>query len=242
METNINLPFYTIIKMVKIVVIEKSGSTKTVNLKEFSGDIICKKLGIKSFAGFTLQHTWGEDVGLDQNIGLYAKTEGRAGQENKYDFPPPVDKRLFFGPCALVGRNPETGEFVDLDKESWEEIYEFLFGGFDDVGSSDTDDDSEEEEDEVKGATTKQGYVKDGFIVESDEEEEDAEEEEEESEKESEESSDSEFERTLKKKKQIRKPRTTKKKTATQQSVEPVVVATPQIEDCEEELVEEEYD
>lgn len=226
--------------MPNIVIVEKSGNLKTVQLKDFSPETICKKAGIKSIEGFKLQHTWGADDELDQTISLYAKTTGRAGQENKYDFPPPVDERLFFGSCALVGRNAETGEPVDLDEEMWEDIYEFLFGGFEDIGSEDSDDDeddvdTEDEVDKLKQSgvvveRTKQGYAKDGFIVEDDEEDE--------FEPESEES-ESEEERP--KKRAPRKsaaPKESKKKLIAQV----VPIDTYQLEDCSDELSEESYE
>jgi len=133
--------------------------------------------------GFVLQHTWGAEDGLDQSIKLYGKKTGRAGQENKYDFPPPVDNVLFFGPCVLVGNDLATGRTVDLEESDWEEIYEYLFGGFENVGSEDSDDSDEEEDvatdDEIDALQkqegvvvnqTKQGYAKDGFIVDDEEE------------------------------------------------------------------------
>lgn len=237
--------------MPNVVIIEKSGKLKTVQLKDFSIETISKKAGIKSLEGFKLQHTWGQEDGLDENISLYAKTEGRAGQENKYDFPPPVDEKLFFGVCVLIGRNQETGHPVDLSEEDWEEIYDFLFGGFDDIDSDDSDNesdvDTEDELDALKAtglpvATTKQGYVKDGFIADSDEEEED---EEDESEEESE-SDDSEESVVLKKKTKVatkslqpKKAPATKKKAA--------VVMVPKVEpisldDCGDELSVESYE
>lgn len=165
--------------MPKIVVIEKSGTLKTVSVKDVSVETLYKKAGLKSGDGFVLQHTWGADDELDQSIQLYAKKSGRAGQENKYDFPPPVDEMLFFGACVLVGSDLKTGNAVDLEEDDWEEIYEFLFGGFEDLDSDDSDDDedvdTEEELDTIQKTTgtvvkqTKQGYAKDGFIVDDDE-------------------------------------------------------------------------
>lgn len=240
--------------MPKIVIVEKSGNLKTVQLKDLSPESVFKKLAIKSAEGFKLQHTWGQEDGLDENISLYAKTEGRAGQENKYDFPPPVDEKLFFGPCALVGRNAETGEPVDLDEGAWEEIYEFLFGGFDDVGSEDSgeDVDTEDELEKLKASgveITKQGYAKDGFIVESDEEEEEEEESDEESEESEEESEEEEKPKkkskakakpTPKPKKEVVKPVA---KAAKKKAVAVVPVAEPEpLEDCGDELSVESYD
>jgi hypothetical protein len=228
--------------MPKIVLIEKSGTVKTLNVKDFAENALYKKAGLKSGEGFVLQHTWGTEDGLDQSIKLYGKKAGRAGQENKYDFPPPVDEILFFGPCILVGSDPKTNNTIDLDEDDWEEIYEFLFGGFDDIGSNDSEDevdvDTEDELEEIKKTTgvviqqTKQGYAKDGFIVDDEEDEETEEAEAE--------SSDESYDTPPKKiAAKGRKPAAAKTK-----PVQNVVELEPplQMEDCESELSEESYD
>ena len=94
-------------------------------------------------------------------VELWARTDGRAGQENKYEFPPPVDETLFFGDCMLVSRAPFT---VAL----WEKLYKQLFGGFDDLTKLADDDDAEIDELETvsEKKKTRDGYLKDGFIVE----------------------------------------------------------------------------
>jgi hypothetical protein len=232
--------------MPKIVVIEKSGTVKTVSVKEVSEDTLYKKGGFKSGEGFVLQHTWGAEDDLDQSIKLYAKKVGKAGQENKYDFPPPVDETLFFGSCVLVGSDLKTGEVVDLDEEEWEEIYEFLFGGFEDLDSEDSDEeedvDTDDELEAIQKTTgvvvkqTKQGYAKDGFIVDDNEQEEEYEE--------SEEESDEESEDTPPKKLLVkgRKPAAAAAAKSTT-PIQPAVQSETNLqEDCESELSEESYD
>ena len=51
----------------------------------------------------------------------------------------------------------------------WEKIYEKLFGGFEDIGKNAAEDDNEEDELEnvPKHKKTKNGYLKDGFVVDS---------------------------------------------------------------------------
>jgi hypothetical protein len=105
---------------------------------------------------------------------LYAKNDGKANTENKYDFPPPVDTKLFFGSCALVCSMKDTkGSYVltDLSLDMWEKMYEKLFGGFEDL--TQTAEQDEYEEDELanvpKSKKTKiGGYLKDGFVVDDD--------------------------------------------------------------------------
>jgi hypothetical protein len=232
--------------MPKIVVIEKSGTLKTVSVKDFSESTIYKKAGLKSGDGFVLQHTWGIEDGLDQSIKLYAKKTGKAGQENKYDFPPPVDEVLYFGQCILVGSDPKTGKILDLEEDDWDEIYEFLFGGFEDVDSDNSDDDEDLETDEELEAIqkttgtvvkqTKQGYAKDGFIVDDDDADDDYE---------SESESDEDSEDTPPPKKLLTKGRKPISIKSNSNKPAEIIHDKPdtslQLEDCESELSEESY-
>ena len=146
------------------IVIEKSGSIKEIKLKE--DDEYYKKAGFKSSSDFAKQTSWKVNCnGKQMQIDLYGKTKGRAGQENKYEFPPPVDNVLYFGGCLLVA---DTG---DLTKELWKSIYEHLYGGFEDLGDSEDEDaeDSEDSDEDDKLPKTKQGYAKNGFVVDDDE-------------------------------------------------------------------------
>ena len=63
---------------------------------------------------------------------------------------------------------------MDLSLELWEKMYEKLFGGFEDLNATALED--EEEMDELafvpKEKKTKNGYLKDGFVVDSDGDEE----------------------------------------------------------------------
>lgn len=166
--------------MVLVVIVEKTGVLKELNLKDNNVENLYKKAGFKSDKGFEEQTTW--KINKECSIVLYGKCDGRAGQENKYDFPPPVDNALFFGSCVLIHKN-KSKEMADLNVPLWKVIYEKLFGGFEDIGS----EDSEEEEEEEVENKTKQGYSKDdGFVVDDDEDEDDEEEEDDEDEDEDE--------------------------------------------------------
>jgi hypothetical protein len=156
----------------RILIVEKTGVIKESTVKQMVEGDLYKKAGLKSPEGFGRVHQWALEGG--ETISLYGKTSGRAGQENKYDFPPPVDKLLFFGSCIL------TSESGSLKKAEWEKIYEELFGGFEDIGEEDSEDDSEDDDEDEGIPKTKTGYAKDGFVVDDDEEEEEDEDEEEE--------------------------------------------------------------
>ena len=156
-----------------VILIDKTGTIKEILLKQYAESDLYKKAGFKTPDQFKLHTTWAIELETKKySISLYGKTEGKANQENKYDFPPPVDSSLFFGSCLLVNKN-EDGEVINLSESEWEQVYDKLFGGFEDLGSSD----SEEDEDEYDGPTTKEGYMKDGFVVgdENDEYDEDSE-------------------------------------------------------------------
>ena len=155
-----------------LLIVDKSGSIKELNVKSYSEDELYKKAGFKSNDGFELKTSWDLELPNLSDpsktkkyfICVYGKTKGRAGQENKYDFPPPIDTTLFFGSCILVN-HPEGEDVGSLTKTEWEKIYEYLFGGFEDIGSEDSDE-SEDDEEYEGIPKTKSGYAKDGFVVE----------------------------------------------------------------------------
>jgi hypothetical protein len=114
---------------------------------------------------FRLQTTW--KVSKHKvTIELWARTIGRAGQENKYEFPPPVDEVLFFGSCLLVLVDSPPQFSLTLD--AWKKVYATLFGGFHDLSKTAATDEIEYDEmdDIPKKHKTREGYLKDGFIVE----------------------------------------------------------------------------
>ena len=160
--------------MVLIVIVEKSGVLKELNIKQYDNEYLCKKAGFKSSKDFKAQTCWKQE---NIEVYLYGKSEGRAGQENKYDMPPPVDNTLFFGSCLLIMK--EKNKEVDLSVKTWKEIYENLFGGFEDIGNEDSEEEKDEDDEDADLPQTKEGYAKDGFVVADDEDAEDAEDEDE---------------------------------------------------------------
>lgn len=149
---------------ITILCVEKSGSIKEIELKTYNESELYKKAGFKTIQGFELQTEWGAEInGKTYSVSVFGKTIGRAGQENKYDFPPPIDNTLFFGACLLI--NKENNLPTSLLKTEWKAIYEHLFGGFEDIGTEDSDEEEEEDSDDDGLERTKEGYVKDDFIV-----------------------------------------------------------------------------
>jgi len=150
---------------VTVLVFEKNGTIKELAIKKFNELELFKKAGLKSSTGFNNRTIWNVDgiKGKSYHLSLFGKIDGRANSENKYEFPPPVDNTLFFGNCILINKD-EDDVPINMTKKEWLEVYDHLYGGFDDIGD---DDDEEEEDDELP--RTKSGYVKDDFIVDDDE-------------------------------------------------------------------------
>lgn len=151
-------------KMVKVVVVNKHGQLKESSLKSSERSELYKKAGLKKGDGFEHRTSWSQTLsGTKVEVELWAKEEGKAGSENKYDFPPPVDTTLYFGSCVLLRRDPHDQTPQDLTIDMWTRMYEKLFGGFEDL--DDAECSSEDELDGVPEALkTKDGYLKDGFI------------------------------------------------------------------------------
>jgi hypothetical protein len=160
-------------KQLKVIIVERNGDLKILTVKDFKVEELYKKCGFKKGEDFIKQTEWTAKYdGHKYCIEVHAKTNGRAGFENKYEFPPPIDSSLFFGNCAIFAylKNGETERtYIDLTVPLWNKIYEKLFGGFEDLSSTASED--EDEEDELanvpKEKKTKQGYLKDGFVVDS---------------------------------------------------------------------------
>ena len=150
---------------VSIIIVEKGGNVKELKVKNYNEDELYKKCGFKSSTDFKFHSAW-KNITLNKvtyNIHIYGKLVGRANQENKYEFPPPIDNTLFFGSCVLVNKVDNIPK--NLTSGEWNRIYDHLYGGFEDIG----DEDSEESDDEDEGLPkTKSGYVKDDFIVDDD--------------------------------------------------------------------------
>ena len=153
--------------MVKIILVNKNASLTEKSVKNFELSTLYKKCSLKSEANFEKRHTWNVDGGF---YSVYAKDNGRANSENKYDLPPPVDDELYFNTMAII-KHTETDAtnktVTDLIMSDWDKVYEKLFGGFEDLDHS--EELSEDYEDISESEKTKEGYHKDGFVVDDDE-------------------------------------------------------------------------
>jgi len=165
-----------------ILIIEKTGTIKETIIKSFDETELYKKAGFKTADGFKCHTTWDIDDldGASYSISVYGKTNGRANQENKYEFPPPIDNTLFFGSCVIINKRSDV--LTNITSKEWDKIYDHLYGGFEDLGEEDSEDDESDDESDDDVVKTKSGYAKDGFVVDDDVVEEDDESSEENSE------------------------------------------------------------
>jgi len=155
-----------------VIIVEKTGVLKILNIKDYKEEELYKKCGFKKSSGFEKRTTWkfnDKETKTEYFVSLFAKDDGKANSENKYDFPPPVDTVLYFGNCALVAYVNNEKKYTSISLQLWNKIYEKLFGGFEDLNNTIKED--EEEEDELANIPaekkTKEGYLKDGFVVDN---------------------------------------------------------------------------
>lgn len=144
---------------IQIIIIKKNTDLQEKNVKTINQNEIYKLLNYKNDNDFYKLHTFND------KYEIYGKRDGKANTENKYEFPPPIDKELYFGNLCILKK--EEDNYVDLSIDEWNKIYEKLFGGFEDLDVEEVRSvDSEEyETDEL----TEQGYLKDNFVVDDDE-------------------------------------------------------------------------
>lgn len=219
-----------------ILIVDKTGKIKELEVKNYDENELYKKAGFKTAEGFELQTEWGAQVnGKTYSVSVFGKTNGRAGQENKYEFPPPIDNTLLFGSCVIV--NKKNGQPSNISKDEWKSVYEHLYGGFEDIGSEDSDEEETDEDDDRP--RTKEGYVKDGFIVDDKDDGDDNEYEDCSSE---EETSEEEIVVKAKAKKPSKKPEKQTKKNKPKTVFENILNEVQEnYLDCSSELAEESY-
>jgi len=175
--------------MTTIVLIDHNGNIKNVKTKELTQVTLYKKCGFRSNENFERTATWEVEYNKEVfMIELWAKSEGKSNNENKYDFPPPVDNILYYGTCALI-RVDNKDRILNLTAEIWLKLYDKLFGGFEELDEDGVEEDDEDlgeeeeiEEEEIVVKPSKKKGKKNDEEEEDDEADEDDEEGEEEEE------------------------------------------------------------
>ena len=152
--------------MVKFVAINKLGVPEQASMKAM--DTLYKRCKFRKKEGFENRKSWALLMNKDKKIyiHIFAKNTGRHGTINKYELPPPIDNDLFYGTVAVVASTDKDNEnTVDVTVEMWNQIYDKLMGGFEDLDNDENDSEDEEEEIPEK-YRTEQGYSKEtNFVV-----------------------------------------------------------------------------
>ena len=150
--------------MVNIIVIKKSGDIKYLNAKNVTKENLYKKAGLSNSKNFDMEHTW---MINDSYYSVFAKNTGKAGSENKFELPPPIDENLYFGNMVFIKHSDEEANDIEnLKGDEFKELILNLFGGFEDLEEDESTSEEEEIPDNLK---TKNGYSKeDGFVVSDD--------------------------------------------------------------------------
>jgi len=149
--------------MLTYLQIKQNGDIVEKNTKHIDESCLYKYCNYKSNNDFECIHGFKQESSCYM---IYGKKSGRANNENKYDLPPPIDSILLFGTLCILKKTND--EYAPLSMKEWNQVYETLFGGFEDIDESSEERsmDSEIYSDEDY---TKEGYLKDDFVVEDDE-------------------------------------------------------------------------
>ena len=85
---------------------------------------------------------------------LYGCINGDAGEENKYDLPPPCDCDLYFNDLYFI--KYENNNIIDLTLEDYNTFYAFCFEGFESIENTD-----DEIDDELSEHTSDREFIND---------------------------------------------------------------------------------
>jgi hypothetical protein len=129
--------------MVQVVVLSANGEPRTLKTSAIAegapatGAAVAKALRKTKPAEAVGTYKW-----KGGSLTVWGWKEGKAGTENKHELPPPLDEILLFSDAVVVSSSGV------LTVEGWKEFYNAAMGGFEDLGSEDSEDEEEEEADE----------------------------------------------------------------------------------------------
>ena len=119
-----------------------------------------------------LIHEWKlNEKKISYRICVYADKSGSVNTINQYELPPPIDKDILYGDIIVVAYKKINHVYkkFDLNVDSWSIFYNRMFM-FENLRASQETD--EHEIDELLlvplNKKTKDGYLKDGFVVDDD--------------------------------------------------------------------------
>ena len=107
-----------------------------------------------------------------KTITIFAFNNGVAGQENKFELPPPIDQTIYFG-CIIVVCHVDNN-IKTITPELFNDFYETVFEGFVSLEESETRSEEDEENTEDREFIVDDDYIEyeEGAKEDSEEEEE----------------------------------------------------------------------
>lgn len=103
----------------------------------------------------------------DRFVTIYAFTEGKSGNENKHELPPPLDNSIYYG--NIYALYHENEKLCDMSIEDYKAFYEAAFGGFEDLDEDD-EEESEDEESDLDGFIANDDDIESSDYEDSEEE------------------------------------------------------------------------
>jgi hypothetical protein len=143
-----------------IITINKLGELGEYNSKNVSILNLFKICNYRNNNNFELLCSWNDEYEL------YGKKVGRSGNENMYEFPPPIDKELYFGTLCIIKKTDthENQNQTQFSIKEWKHFYNKQMGGFEDLELNEENSvDSVYSDEEY----TEEGYIKDNFVVDN---------------------------------------------------------------------------
>jgi hypothetical protein len=119
-------------KPLSVIIIEKTGVLKSLQIKSYKEEELFKKCGYKSSNNFKKQIQWSCNIEKQKYIiYLYGKVDGVMNSLNNYHFPPSLNKKKILGNCVLVcmvqdNENLSKQHLHNLSLGLWNTIYEKL--------------------------------------------------------------------------------------------------------------------
>lgn len=147
------------------VLIDKHGKCNTKQFRDVNEENLYKKCGFSTNDHFGLIQTF---KCKNNYVHLFGKTQGRANTVNKFELPPPIDITLYYGSILILATEKKVlniKNVINYTKEQWRVDYEFLMGGFEDIENSEDESESDELDEYSDSEKTKNGYLKDGFVI-----------------------------------------------------------------------------
>ena len=95
-------------------------------------------------------YTWFFD---EEKIEMYGYINGKEKEINKLELPEPIENEFYYNELIFFSLNDDN-EYIDLDEEDYEDFYDMIFGGFDDIDSEDSNENFTDDK-----------FEEDGFIV-----------------------------------------------------------------------------